>query len=131
MTKPKNKKDKLIIILSIVYWSIPLIVGVLSIIAWNFIGLAIILFGYLVSWLIGVHHKLHIRIWDLEFDNKQNIKRIIDLEDDMIYWRQEQKESQRKSFVYEPIELSNPEITKDLVNEIAESNKNAILNEPM
>ena len=79
MSKAKNKKDKLIIILSIVYWLIPVIVGVFCFISWDFIGLAILLSGYFVSWLIGVHHKLHMRIWDLENECK-NIRARIELD---------------------------------------------------
>ena len=79
MTTPKNKKDKLIIILSIVYWLIPVIVGVFCFISWDFIGLAIILSGYFVSWLIGVHHRLHMRIWDLENECK-NIRARIEID---------------------------------------------------
>ncbi len=131
-------KDKLIIaILSIIYYSIPVAVAIFSIIVWNFIGLAILLLGYFASWLIGVHGRLHMRIFDLEFDNKQSKERIIQLEDGFsnlsnivlkdqsIYWTPtpEQKESQRRSFVYGNTKLSNPNIMEELVNEIAESNK--------
>lgn len=74
-----NKDDKLIIILTIVYWLIPVIFGVFCFISWDFIGLAILLSGYFVSWLIGVHHKLHMRIWDLENECK-NIRARIELD---------------------------------------------------
>ena len=66
----KSKNDKLTIILSIIYWLIPVILAIFSVVIWDFIGLAILLFGYLVSWLIGVYHRLHMRIWDLENECK-------------------------------------------------------------
>lgn len=121
MTNPKNKKDKLIIILSIVYWLIPVIVGILSIIAWDFIGLAILLFGYFVSWLIGIHHKLHMRIWDLENECK-NIRARIEIDRENIESELEvvfDSLSNRINFLSKrlsKIDLSNriEEVNKDL-----------------
>jgi hypothetical protein len=79
MTKLKDKKDKLTIILTIIYWLIPIIVGIFCIIVWDFVGLAILLSGYFSSWLIGIYHKLHMRIWDLENECK-NIRGRITLD---------------------------------------------------
>lgn len=78
-----NKKDKLIIILNIIYWLIPVIIGVFCFITWDFIGLAILLSGYFASWLIGIYHKLHMRIWDLENECK-NIRGRIELDKEYI-----------------------------------------------
>lgn len=110
-----------------------------SFLNWEFIGLIILSIIFFVNWTIGVFRRSQFKISELEFDNKQTKKRIYDLEDGFsnlsniilkdqsIYWTPtpEQKESQRRSFVYGTTKLSNPEITKDLVNEIAESNKNS------
>ena len=88
---------------------------------------------------IYFYQKLQNRISELEFENKQVKKRIYDLEDGFsnlsnivlkgqsIYWTQtpEQKDSQRRSFVYGTTKLANPEITEELVNEIADSQKNS------
>jgi len=78
-----NKKDKLIIILTIIYWLIPVIIGVFCFITWDFIGLIILLSGYFASWLIGIYHKLRMQIWDLENECK-NIRGRIELDKEYI-----------------------------------------------
>ncbi len=85
------------------------------------------------------YQKLQKRISNLEFDNDDFRRRIFDLESNImklvshigeIFCKldksiTEQKQIEQKDFNYETTELSNPEITEELVNEIAESNKNS------
>lgn len=85
------------------------------------------------------YQKLQKRISNLEFDNDDFRRRIFDLESNIMKLvshigeifskldksTQEQKQTEQKNFNYETTKLSNPEITKDLVNEIVESNKSS------
>lgn len=87
------------------------------------------------------YQKLQNRISELEFDNSDFRKRIFDLEGNImklvlqigdIFCKldksiPEQKQTEQKDFNYETTKLSNPEITKDLVNEIASNNSRKTL----
>lgn len=100
---------------------------------------ALVTVSILITLVIRIT-QLKNKIFDLEFENKQAKKRIYDLEngfsnlsniilkDQSIYWTQtpEQKEAQRRSFVYGTTKLSNPNITEELVNEITESQKSKV-----
>lgn len=94
--------------------------------------ISIVIIGLItfVTWyLLEKIHLLKIKIIDLEYDIKRCGRRFNSIEDLLIELSgiisEEQKESQRRSFVYGTTKLLNPEITKELVNEIAESNKNS------
>ncbi len=100
---------------------------------------ALITFSILVPSVIWIIHQLKNRIFDLELSNSNSRRRIFDLESNImklvshigeIFCKldkstSEQKQIEQKDFNYETTELSNPEITKELVSEIAESNKNS------
>lgn len=134
-----KSKDLLLIVVGIISYLITIGYVIWSFVNWEFIGLIFLVIGYLIGWMIKIYGRLHMRIFDLEFDNKQSKERIIQLEDGFsnlsnivlkgqsIYWTQtpEQKDSQRRSFVYGTTKLANPEITEELVNEIADSQKNS------
>lgn len=96
--------------------------------------ISIVIIGLItfVTWyLLEKIHLLKIKIIDLEYDIKRCGRRFNSIEDLLIELSgiisEEQKESQRRSFVYETTKLSNSEITKELVNEIANNNSRKTL----
>ena len=89
------------------------------------------------------YQKLQKRISNLEFDNDDFRRRIFDLESNImklvshigeIFCKldkstSEQKQTEQKDFNYGTTELSNPEITKELVNEIANNSRKTLFDD--
>ena len=92
---------------------------------------------WLIVWLYRIYGKLYIKVFDLEFDNKDLKTRIFSLENSLLTTllnslsnlseQTEQKQTEQKDCNYGTIKLSNPEITKEIVNEIAETNSRKTL----
>jgi septal ring factor EnvC (AmiA/AmiB activator) len=97
------------------------------------IGVCLIIASMFVKWL-NKSNKLQFRISNLDHDIKRLRKRFISHQDSLLdLWNivndyqtktleqtPDQKESQRRSFVYGTTKLSNSEVTEELVNEVAE-----------
>lgn len=89
------------------------------------------------------YQKLQNRISNLEFDNDDFRRRIFDSESNImklvshigeIFCKSdgsiiEQKQIEQKDFNYETTELSNPEITEELVNEIANNSRKTLFDD--